>query len=155
MDKEPKPVIRHITNASCFTLDHHPINDQLAELMWDANQVEWDPTASHEMQRRLGMAPDKTITIQTTMVWHPVSDPPKKVGWYAGAILPVNWKSATTQHAQGWREEFGFAKVWYNHEAVSPWWVPRTRMQNPEELGDRITHYAELPPVPPFTGEEA
>ena len=100
--------------------------------------------------------PDKTITIQATMIWHPVSDPPKKkFGWYVGAILPVNWKDADPEKVQGWRDRFGFDKVWYNESSMNRWWFSNRDALRSEPLGDRITHWAELPPVPPFAKEGA
>lgn len=81
--------------------------------------------------------------------WHPISEPPpRKFGWFAAAILPVNHADIGVAEINEWRSKFGFSKVWYNGNSVGKWWEPDPHGPRSEAIAERITHWAELPPVP-------
>lgn len=94
---------------------------------------------------------EKLITLARLgekMRWVPVSEPPKKFGWYLGAVNPKNYKDLTQKQINEWRKQFGCTKVWYNPDSVGKWYEPSGTSISPECVGDRITHWTNLLEMP-------
>lgn len=83
--------------------------------------------------------------------WFPFNKWPKEAGWYAAAVVPSNYNELTHESANGWREKFGFTKVWFNPDSIGHWWEPNPHEQRSSPIGHRLTHWAVLPQVPALT----
>jgi len=87
-----------------------------------------------------------------SLAWRPLTEEPtERCGWYAAAVNPVNAAELDAAGINSWREKFGFTKVWYNKPGKSSqgtWWEPDPHGQRSQPIGHRMTHWAELPPVP-------
>lgn len=75
-------------------------------------------------------------------------NPAERCGWYAAAVLPVNHAELDADGINSWRAQFGFTKVWYNRSSHGQWWEPDPHGNRTQPIGDRMTHWAELPAVP-------
>ncbi len=84
------------------------------------------------------------------MNWISIHDRlPSKAGWYAAALNPVNASEVTLSEINAWRKQFGFTKAWFTPRAQGSWWEPDHVIGRDANLvGERVTHWAELPEVP-------
>lgn len=95
-------------------------------------------------------SPLRAATCSPSLAWKPITEPPtENCGWYAAAVLPVNHAELDAAGINSWRAQFGFTKVWYNHSGShGSWWEPDPHGNRSKPISDRMTHWAELPPVP-------
>lgn len=97
-------------------------------------------------------APTGAANCSPSLAWKPITEEPTEhCGWYAAAVNPVNAAELDAAGINSWREKFGFTKVWYNKPGKSSpgtWWEPDPHGQRSQPIGHRMTHWAELPPVP-------
>ena len=96
-------------------------------------------------QKKEKESPASVLTVEIN--WIPVETPPKEVGWFVGAVSPINHKDLQDK-GNSWRKEFGFTKVWYNPDSVDQWYEPDPHGYRNKPVGDRITHWAYPPKVP-------
>ena len=85
--------------------------------------------------------------------WKPMTEKPtERCGWYAAAVLPVNYAELDADEINAWRKQFGFTKVWHNNSgSYDSWWEPDPHGNRSKPISDRMTHWAELPSVPTIT----
>jgi len=73
---------------------------------------------------------------------------PQKAGWYLAAINPVNYDKSDIDSINTWRKQFGCTIAWFNPDAIGKWYEPYPHGHGCMDVGERVTHWAELPKVP-------
>jgi hypothetical protein len=87
--------------------------------------------------------------VRENMEWISVKDKlPKKAGWYAGALNPINHDNDNPKDSNEWRKQFGFYKVWFNPDSLGLFYLSFPGESKSIEVKNRITHWSELPEVP-------